>query len=573
LTGFGRLLREGVPKAGGFVARWIESRFFRSLCGTGLWLGTLFFAGSLTPSLVPRDALLQGTLSGVSFALGYGIGAALRALWRFLGFPHLDRLPAGQALKLLAAAVCIGVAAVFLWQASEWQNSVRLPMGLDPVEDGRPGFVGAVAAAAALALLLLGRLFRMVARRVARLIDRVAPRRVSTLVGLAVAAAVFWGIGNGIVLEAGIRALDSSYSRLDALVDDDLQAPEDPAKTGSEASLLRWRDLGRMGRAAVSAGPARTDIEAFTGEPAREPLRIYVGLNSAESIEERVELAFAEMVRVGAFERSVLVVTTPTGTGWLDPASQRPLEYLHRGDVATVAIQYSYMASWLTLMVDPTYGADTARQLFRRVYDHWRGLPEATRPRLYLHGLSLGALNSDLSVDLFDVIGAPFHGALWSGPPFSSRTWRQATAQRLPASPAWLPRFRDGSVIRFTGQTDTLREANAPWGPLRIVYLQYASDPITFFESGSAFRMPAWMRAPRGPDVSPELRWYPLITFLQLGLDMALATTTPMGHGHVYAPEHYVDAWAEVTQPPGWPRESLDALRRHLRERPEVSSP
>ena len=552
--------------AGSIVTRWIESRFFRSLCGTGLWLGTLFFAGSLTPSLVPRDTLLQGALSGVSFALGYGIGVFLRKLWHFLGLPHIDQVPTGKAMKLLAAAVCIGVAVLFLWQASEWQNSVRLLMGLPPVEEGRPAFVGVVAAAAALALICLGRLFKIVARRAARLINGIAPRRASTLAGFIVAGATFWAIGNGIVLEAGIRALDSSYSSLDALIDDDLQVPEDPSKTGSSASLLRWRDLGRMGRAAVSAGPTRADIEAFTGEPALEPLRIYVGLNSAESIEDRIELAFAEMKRTGAFDRSVLVVTTLTGTGRLDPASQMPLEYLHRGDVATVAVQYSYMASWLTLMVDPTYGAETSKRLFRRVYDYWRDLPEEARPRLYLHGLSLGALYSDLSVDLFDVIGAPFHGALWSGPPFSSRTWRQATAQRLPTSPAWLPRFRDGSVVRFTGQANTLHEASAPWGPLRIVYLQYASDPITFFESASAFWAPAWIEAPRGPDVSPELRWYPLITFLQLGLDMALATTTPMGHGHVYAPEHYVDAWIEVTQPHGWPRDMADALKRHLRE-------
>lgn len=551
----------------GLVTRWMESRFIRTLCGTGLWLGTLFFAGSLTPSLVPRDALLQGLLSGVSFTLGYGIGVLLRAIWRFLGLPGFDRGLTGLSLKLLAAAVCVGVAALFLWQASAWQNSIRSLMGLAPVESGRPAFVGLVAVAVSLVLILLGRLFKVIAGRTARLIDRVAPRRVSVLAGIVIAAATFWAIGNGIILKAGIRALDSSYSRLDALIDDDLRPPEDPLKTGSEASLLRWDDLGRMGRAAVSAGPTRGEIEAFTGEPALEPLRIYVGLNSAESIGERVGLAFEEMKRVGAFERSVLVVTMPTGTGWLDPASQMPLEYLHRGDVATVAVQYSYMASWLTLMVEPTYGADTSKQLFRKVYDHWRNLPEEKRPRLYLHGLSLGALNSDLSVDLFDVIGAPFQGALWSGPPFSSRTWRQATMQRLPESPAWLPRFRDGSVIRFTSQVNTLQEASAPWGPLRIVYLQYASDPITFFESGSAYRAPDWLKAPRGPDVSPELRWYPFITFLQLGLDMALATTTPMGHGHVYAPEHYVDAWMEVTQPQGWTRDRAEALKHHLRRR------
>ncbi|WP_062205381.1 alpha/beta-hydrolase family protein [Aureimonas sp. AU12] len=546
------------------MLRKAAGRFVHSLCGTGLWLGTLFFAGSLTPSLVPRDALLQGVLSGLVFSVGYGLGALLRALWRFLQLPNFDEGRRGRWLKGAAAATCIGIAALFLWQASEWQNSVRLPMGLDPVESARPALVGVVAVMVALACLGLARLFRAVARLAANVVDNIAPRRLSVLAGLVIAALLFWGLASGVVLEAGIRALDSSYASLDDLVDDELELPSDPMKAGATASLLRWDDLGRMGRRAVAAGPTAAEIAGFTGGPALEPLRVYVGLNSAPSIEERVELAFQEMLRVGAFERAVLVVTTPTGTGWLDPASQMPLEYLHRGDVATVAVQYSYLASWLALMVEPTYGADTSELLFHRVYDHWHTLPKETRPRLYLHGLSLGALNSDLSVDLFDVIGDPFQGALWSGPPFPSRTWQKATTERQPGTPAWLPRFRDGSVIRFTGTEGAAEDAAAPWGPLRIVFLQYASDPITFFESGSAWRAPDWLATPRGPDVSSELRWYPIITFFQLGLDMALATTTPMGHGHVYAPEHYVDAWIAVTEPTDWPADRIEALKRHL---------
>ena len=102
---------------------------------------------------------------------------------------------------------------------------------------------------------------------------------------------------------------------------------------------------------------------------------------------------------------------------------------------------------------------------------------------------------------------------------------------------------------------------------MRIVYLQYASDAITFFDYRDFYRRPAWMDAPRGPDVSPELRWYPVVTMLQLALDMAVATATPMGYGHVFAPEHYVDAWLAVTDPQGWSADQIARLKRHLADR------
>ncbi|MBN9272265.1 MAG: alpha/beta-hydrolase family protein, partial [Mesorhizobium sp.] len=190
--------------------------------------------------------------------------------------------------------------------------------------------------------------------------------------------------------------------------------------------------------------------------------------------------------------------------------------------------------------------------------------PRDHRPKLYLHGLSLGALNSERSAELFETLGDPIQGAMWSGPPFESRIWRRATDARNAGSPAWLPEFRDGSIIRFMNKNGATVPADRPWGPMRVVYLQYASDAITFFDYRDLYRPPEWLNAPRGPDVSPLLRWYPVVTMLQLGLDMAVATSTPMGYGHVYAPEHYVDAWVAVTDPKGWSPEGLQRLKEHL---------
>jgi uncharacterized membrane protein len=267
------------------------------------------------------------------------------------------------------------------------------------------------------------------------------------------------------------------------------------------------------------------------------------------------------MLRIGAFERSTVVIATPTGTGWIDPESQAALEYLMRGDVATVAVQYSYLPSWLALLSDSDYGVETARAVFATIYAHWRSLPKATRPRLYLHGLSLGSLNSDLSHDLFQVLGDPYDGAFWVGPPFSSRTWRHVTSQRNAGTPAWLPEYRDGATIRFTAQENRLDRAAAPWGPFRVVYLQYASDAVTFFDPGSVWRRPEWLQKPLGPDVSPDFRWIPVVTFVQLTIDLMLATTTPLGYGHKYAFEHYLDGWLGLTDAPGWTPATIAALK------------
>ena len=176
-----------------------------------------------------------------------------------------------------------------------------------------------------------------------------------------------------------------------------------PIKTGSAASLLSWEDLGRQGRRFVSSGPTGAEIGAFFGQEALDPIRVYVGMNSADTADERAKLALEELKRTGAFDRSILIVVMPTGTGWVDPAALDPVEYLHRGDVASVAMQYSYLASWLSLLVEPDYGAEAGNALFREVYAYWSSLPRDGRPKLYLHGLSLGAMNSERSANLYDV--------------------------------------------------------------------------------------------------------------------------------------------------------------------------
>lgn len=512
---------------------------------SGLVVAAAFLAASLTPSLLPRTEMVQGALSGACLATGYAVGVFFEAAWAFLGLPR-PRRETAALLRVGVAAILVLVAAVTLPTWIAGQNDVRGLMGLPLLETARLTNLIVIAALVAAGFVLLARALAAIRDAVAARLQGRVPGRVAVLGGLLVAGGFAVAIGDGIVFRQALRIADSSFREVDLLIEAAYPQPNTPTATGSAASLIAWESLGRRGREFVATAPAANEIARALGGDALAPIRVYAGLGSAATPRERARLALAELVRVGGFERKILVVATPTGTGWMDPASSLALEYLHRGDVATVAVQYSYLTSWLSLLVEPGYGVESARALFDAVYAHWRTLPQDSRPRLYLHGLSLGALSSEASTDLLGVIDDPFDGALWSGPPFRSAGWRRVVADRKEGSPAWLPRYRDGAAIRFANQ-DGIVPSDGPWGRLRIVYLQYASDPVTFFEPTAAFRRPEWLDEQRGPDVSGAVRWLPVVTFLQLAFDMATATTTPTGFGHVYAPVDYVRAWAAVT--------------------------
>ncbi|MFT4149112.1 MAG: alpha/beta-hydrolase family protein [Paracoccaceae bacterium] len=531
----------------------------------GLILGALCFVASLTPSLIPRAGLVQGVLAGACFAAGYAIGMLAVMVWRLFGLP----LPAGKAATAAWRWSAVLAAAGIVWGLSRvtgWQDALHRAMDLPAVESARPLVIAVVSAVVAGALIFLGRLFRRSMMVVAGRLTRIMPERLALLVGFAVAVLLFNFVGNDLIVRWSFTAFDASYRAVDAAIPAETAPPADPLKTGSAASLIPWQGLGAEGRNRVLDPLDAAAIAAIAGAPAKEPLRIYAGLGSADGPRALAKLALDEAIRVGAFDRGTLVIATPTGTGWMDPAAMLPLEVLTRGDVATISVQYSYLPSWLALLADPDYGAETARAVFAEIHGYWHGLPAEHRPKLYLFGLSLGSLNSDLSADFYDMIADPYQGALWVGPPFASRSWAEITAGRVAGTPAWLPRFRDGSVVRFMNQTE-MPDAGLKWGPLRIVYLQYASDPIVFFAPSTLWREPDWMRAPRGPDVIPQFRWLPVVTLLQLGFDVITATTTPAGHGHVYAGGDYLRAWQALLSPEGWDEAGLARLRAALAAR------
>jgi uncharacterized membrane protein len=538
----------------------IFGRYWETFSFVGLAVATLFFASSLSPSLLPRHFVSQGILSGFAIAVGYGLGVSFVWLWLYLEIRKPSD-PIQRVSKRLTTLLVAVVAISFLWRATVWQNSIRQLMEMEPVATAYPWRVALIAMVTGILLIATARGLGILWRFVHRRIRQVVPRRVSYVVSTVLVVVVLILLANNVIARLALDAADRVFLQLDQIVDDGVEQPGDPMASGSAKSLVAWKTIGRFGKEFVSTGPTQQTISQFWGKESLQPLRVYVGLGARETARERAKLALEELIRVGGFQRSLLVVTTPTGTGWLDPGAVDTLEYLHGGDTAIVSMQYSYLPSWITILMEPDRSRDDARILFDEIYGHWRTLPKDSRPKLYLHGLSLGALGSAASADLFTVFEDPIQGGVWSGPPFPSIVWSRATRYRNPDSPMWLPRFRDGSLLRFTGRECFLDSSDERWGPMRFVFIQHASDPMCFFSPDLLYRKPEWLIGERGPDVTPYLTWYPIITFLQMGFDLPMATSVPFGYGHNYAASSYIDAWIAVTDPADWNLEHTKRLK------------
>lgn len=534
--------------------QWSTLSFF------GLAFGTLFFAAALTPSLLPRPYAVQGVLAGMALAAGYAVGVAAVLIWQWLELPRPSERIERLAKRITAAAVAITVA-TFLWRMTVWQNSIRERMAMPPLETAYPVRVCLIALVVAAVLILTFRgVFALCFWASAKL-RRILPPRVAAALGTLAVVVVLVLAANDLVVKSLLHAADSLALKIDRATPDGVEQPTDPRACGSGDSLVNWDSIGRQGKNFIADGPTPDDLDEFWDVETLQPLRVYVGLGSRPTPQLRARLALKELQRVGGFDRKVLIVATPTGTGWLDPGAVDTVEFIHGGDTAIVSMQYSYLPSWLTILVEPDVARISAQALFDEIYGYWTTLPADDRPRLYLHGLSLGAYGGETSADLITLLEDPIQGALFSGAPFPSRVWRKLVDGRNPDSTEWLPRFRDGSMIRFTGQENTLGEAGDHWGRLRVVYIQHASDPMVWFSPSLPWHRPAWLDQPRGPDVSPYLKWRPIVTFLQIAWDLPMATSVPTGYGHNYAPASYIDGWVAVTAPSGWGNERTARLK------------
>ena len=525
----------------------------------GMVVALVFLWFSLTPSLLPRGPLFQGVVSGGSAAVGYCLGVFFTWLVRFMISRDEPWRSAGRVAWLaLAASAVVGTSLMLVWFSS-WQAEIRDLMGVDHLRWSAYPTIAVIGLVVFFLLMSLGQGFGSAVRWCVRQLNRVAPPRISAVIGAGVVVVVTVFILNGVIVNYSMQALNASFAAANEETKADSAPPTSSLRSGGPGSLVSWDSLGREGRVFISKGPDVAALTRFNGDPATEPIRVYAGLESADSVREIAELAADELVRTGGLERQVVAVGSSTGSGWLNKGTVDALEYMYNGDTAIVSMQYSYLPSWLSFLVDKERARQAGRALFEAVSERVQAIPEGQRPKLVVFGESLGSFAGESAFGSIPALAARTDGALFSGPTFNNTLWNDTTADRDDGSPQILPIYDNGSQVRFIADETDLERPDAPWKQSRIIYLQHASDPIAWWSPRLILNEPDWLKETRGDDVLSSTRWIPFVSFLQVSADLAVSTDVPDGHGHDYL-SAIPYAWAAILDPPGWNQAKTEAL-------------
>lgn len=516
----------------------------------GIVFGMLMYVVSVSPSLLPRRWWWHGVVSGAMVAAGYSVGW----LTTNVGALVLETL---EVRITYAPDLAIWVPVLFwllfsiwflraVWMSYRASEDVARRVNMKPVGPGE--YLLGVVTGVGIFIVVMA-LVVLLSRADSAVVHWLSRWTGEPIAWLVVSAAIFYLVllfSNRVVFRVIMAFFARESARRNDRTASGITRPQVPERSGSPGSLVTWKSVGAQGRAFLSRGPSRADIEELTGRPALEPIRAYVGLRGKD-FDAQAQLLVKEMRRAGAFKRKAILVNVATGSGWVDEWTAQPFEYMMEGDCAVVSMQYSYLFSAAIFVSDKDVCRDAARALFKAVKAEVDSLENP--PLLFLSGESLGAEAAQYPfADAEDMV-ASVDGALLVGSPCESPVLSQITEGRHRGSPEVAPVYESGRQFRVVNDpqqldVDIYGRKFGPWEYPRIAFAQHASDPVVWYTTELAFREPDWIVEKAGLDVSPKLVYTQIVTFLQIIGDLPMAGTAPGGHGHTY--------WGELI--PIWER-------------------
>lgn len=498
-------------------------------------------AGALVERSLPEHENEHAGVSAIRTAgtvlkVGGTAGAAVSAIDLALEMVLKKEVIARRSV-LIDVAVGGSVAAYGLWRRHKRAEKYGL---VDPERHTiKHAGAGSIAKAAALGVGAAGGLLVLVAVEdaIAQGVQWVLNEKVtfldigSPLLGHAVALGVLGAVG-----VYAHETVKHKIERNDNVIEPAyFKPPTNPHVSAGPKSVFQFDDIGKEGRRFVLMTLTPEEITAVMGEPAQEPVRIVAGFETTKDINELAEMAFEEMVNLGAFDKSLVCIASPTGVGYVNYIFGEALEYLTRGDCAIVVPQYALVPSVLALF-DTNEGIALHTKVLELARDHIDAMPEDKRPRLVQFGESLGA---QVAMDVCGPAGVPgydqlgIEAGLYFGVPFRTESWLRWRADRDELDPN-----HELMLVSEAPELVTAREQGKQI-PKHVMII-HNDDPVNKFSYRVNIARPWWFGPPatRPPMVPRETTWRPFLTFWICLIDLMNGMNSQPGQfvrrGHDY---------------------------------------
>lgn len=453
---------------------------------------------SLRPTLVPRGTKHQAMVTGAC------VGTVALAAAPAAGV----RIPAW----LLPVAVGVGA-----WRGATHVKAQRdsypawIPRPQNPITATAAGLAGGAA---------IGHLPRWATKASLAAGTALARRRGGSQ--------AIWGLAVGLTAAAGVTAVASAGAsvalqklrEVGTRADPALQnPPQSSFVSGGPASAVDYGTLARDGRRFVSLRTPAAEIASVDGT-AQEPIRVYVGLHTAPTVEQRVDIAMSELERLGGFDRGTLLIMCPAGSGYADYVAAEAIECITGGDVASVVVQYGVLPSMLSLP-RVQLGARTQRLLIDRIVERATG-------RVVVYGESLGARVAQEALQI-----APSRvddaGAV-SG-------IDAVVSVGTPGGPSLRNQMLGNPNVVHLDRWQQM-EGNEK---AQLWFVDHDADPVTRWDGRLAYRYPYWLRKPRGRNIPADMSWLPVLTWWQVIFDLAFAAQQQSGEFHSVGHDYRAD--------------------------------
>ncbi|GAA3520770.1 alpha/beta-hydrolase family protein [Corynebacterium pilbarense] len=509
--------------------------------------------GAVSPSLLPHSWWATAANVGVLQGIGHGFATVASQALR-PAVPDSTKNPLPAPVRLAMTGVTAGVFATSMRRRAHQEQLVES----DEKFKVSPQILGITLGTLGYGVvLLIGDAIQTFIDAINELLGKKLPPVASWPLAIAGGGALLILVGDQMVVRRFAVRVSRQAQELDREFMRGADQPQRAERSGSPDSLVDWNTMGRQGRAVVAGGPRKADIERLLEGEAMEPIRIFVGLDTerdhAPDFEAMAAVAIKEMHRTGAFKRSHIAVMSAAGTGWINDFHTSGFEFVTRGDSAVVAMQYSYLPSAYSYLADRKNPVHSSRVLIEAIRRELKNIDPNDRPKLYVGGESLGAYGVSDAFETVEEFLEHTSGGVFTGTPGFARNHNYLTRHREKGSPQRLPLIDGGRHVRFTAHPAHLRHdfrGNAftnTWEEPRFVFAQHASDPVVWWEPSLAWKAPDWLREPgsRGEpapaaqhlDALDTMRWMPLVTYWQVGIDQLPSKDYPSPHGHNYHDE------------------------------------